>query len=154
LPAFVAITILLQSGLTSEILPVRIQILFLGKAWIDVPLPSLICVPTGYQEQGKYSGYSYYNFYPIFSKSQQTVFLSSFGNNVCASCHLYDHMIQTHSEFLLLFEPFQPLPILITTMYRQMSLQLLVLSRLDIEGWNPLAYHILVAQCTFFQSVF
>jgi len=54
LPAFVAITILLQSGLTSEILPVRIQILFLGKAWIDVPLPSLICVPTGYQEQGKY----------------------------------------------------------------------------------------------------
>ena len=154
MPVFVTMTILLQSGLTPDLLSVRTQILFLGKPWISVPLPSLIYVLIDYQEQGKYSGYSYYNFYPIFSKSQQTVFLSSFDNNVCASCHLYDHMIQTHSEFLLFFEPFQPLPILITTMYRQMSLQLLVLSRLDIDGWNPLAYHILVAQCTFFQSVF
>jgi len=49
-------TILLQSGLVLEILSARIQILFLDKAWTSVPLPSLICVLTGYQEQGKYFG--------------------------------------------------------------------------------------------------
>jgi hypothetical protein len=49
-------TILLQSGLTPGILPVRIQILFLGNVWISVPIPSLFYVLTGYQERGKYFG--------------------------------------------------------------------------------------------------
>src|SRR3954454_24892590 len=93
-------------------------------------------------------------FYPIFSKSQQTVFLFSFDNNVCAFCHLYDHMLQTHLEFRLSFEPSQPLPVLMTMMYHHESLQLLVLSHLDIGEWNSLVYHIYVVRCTFFQSVF
>jgi len=147
-------TIFLQSGLTLEILSARIQILFLGKAWISVLLPYLIYALIDYQEQGKYIGYSCHIFYLLFLESQQTVSLSCFYNNVHVSYHWYDHRHQTHLEFLLYVEPSQPLPILITTMYRPMSLQLLVLSHLDIEGWNPLAYHILVAQCTFFQSVF
>ena len=63
-------------------------------------------------------------------------------------------MLQTHLEFLLSFEPSQPLPVLMTMRYHHESLQLLVLSRLDIEGWNPWVYNILVVQCTFFQSEF
>jgi hypothetical protein len=92
-------------------------------------------------------------FYLLFLVSQQTVSLSCFYNNVHVSCHLYGHMLQTRSELLLFFEPSQPLPVLTTTMYRHVSLQLYVLSSLDIDGWNPLAYNILVVQCTFFQCI-
>ena len=89
----------------------------------------------------------------LFKKSTNC-FLFSFDSNVYSFCHLYGHMLQTHLTIRLFFEPSQPLPVLMTMIYHHKSLQLSVLSHLDIEEWNSLAYNISVVQCTFFQSVF
>jgi hypothetical protein len=63
-------------------------------------------------------------------------------------------MLQTHLAIHLSFEPSQPLPVLMTRMYRHESLQLLALSHLDIEEWNSLVCCVLIVQCTFFQNIF
>ncbi len=121
-------------------------ILFLDNIWISLPLPSLICILIDCQVQQRYFEYScHYIFYLLFLENQQTVsFPSSFYNNVHESCHLYGNKLQTHLKVRLSsVEPSQPLPVLMTMINHHVSLQLLVLSHLDIEVWNPLVYHIL-----------
>lgn len=87
----------------------RIQILFLDKSWIFLPLPSsFICVLTGCQEeQGKYFWQSYHMFYPIFFKKINKLFSCLlFCNNAYSFCHLHGHMLSWTFRIHFIFRSF------------------------------------------------
>ena len=118
----------------------------------------MIYVLKGYQVQENYFGYPFHIFGLILLESQQTVLLSYFSSNV--HVHLiicvWSYAPQTHLVTRLSFEPFRPLPVLMTMAYHHGSLGLLlVFSHLSIKVQNLMKVLCctLVVEYTFFQSI-